>query len=99
VENEMMKSKKNWNILIIIAVIAVVAWRLFANKKDIDEVAQSSLLINPTVPVRVDNVKYLDLSSYIYVDGRINAGNECMAVSVRLKRAILIISKSIVESL
>ncbi|KAA6318805.1 hypothetical protein EZS27_031231, partial [termite gut metagenome] len=26
--------------------------------------------------VRVDKVKYLDLSSDIYVDGRISAGNE-----------------------
>ncbi|KAA6304477.1 putative efflux pump periplasmic linker TtgA, partial [termite gut metagenome] len=71
-----MNTKKIWNILIVIAVIALVVWKLIANKQEIDEVAQRSLLINPTVPVRVDKVKYLDLSSDIYVDGRIGAGNE-----------------------
>ncbi|KAA6340903.1 putative efflux pump periplasmic linker TtgA [termite gut metagenome] len=71
-----MNTKKIWNILIVIAVIALVVWKLVANKQEIDEVAQRSLLINPTVPVRVDKVKYLDLSSDIYVDGRISAGNE-----------------------
>gem|GEM_PF-3940584 len=67
----------------------MVAWKLFATKKDIDEVAQRSLLINPTVPVRrVDNVKYLDLSSDIYVDGRINAGKPHLYQSKTLKPEI-----------
>jgi RND family efflux transporter MFP subunit len=68
--------KKIWNILIVISVIVLVVWKLLANKSEIDEVAQRSMLVNPIVPVRVDKAKYLDLASNIYVDGRIHADNE-----------------------
>jgi hypothetical protein len=32
-------NKKNWNILMVVAIIALVIWKLVANKNEIDEVA------------------------------------------------------------
>ncbi|GHV19994.1 MexH family multidrug efflux RND transporter periplasmic adaptor subunit [Bacteroidia bacterium] len=76
-----MKAKKVVNILIVVAIIGLVVWKLAANKEEIEQVAARSLLVNPTVPVRVEQVGMQDLSGNIQVDGRIQAANEVVLYS------------------
>ena len=76
-----MKIKTAVNILVVVAIIGLTAWKLAANKSEIDEVAARSLIVNPTVPVRVEQVKMQEVSGDIYVDGRIQATNEVVLYS------------------
>lgn len=71
-----MKTKKATTILTVIIVIGLVIWKLIANKQEMNEVAERSLQVNPTIPVRTSIVKYADINSDILVDGYIHAGNE-----------------------
>jgi RND family efflux transporter MFP subunit len=71
-----MKSKKIINILTVISVIGLAVWKLAANKQEMDEVSARSLIVNPTVPVRVEQVKMQPVAGRIHVDGRIQAANE-----------------------
>jgi RND family efflux transporter MFP subunit len=71
-----MKSKTVRNILIVVAIAGLVVWKLASNKKEMDEVSARSLNVNPTVPVRVEEVKMQSLSGNISVDGRIQAVGE-----------------------
>jgi RND family efflux transporter MFP subunit len=76
-----MKTKKIINILIVIVVIGLVVWKLAANKGETDQIAARSLLVNPTVPVRVEQVGIQGISGDINVDGRIQATNEVVLYS------------------
>jgi RND family efflux transporter MFP subunit len=69
-------TQKIINILIVLAITGVVVWKLVSNKKEMDEVSARSLIVNPTVPVRVEEVKMQALSGNIRVDGRIQAVGE-----------------------
>jgi RND family efflux transporter MFP subunit len=71
-----MTTKDFINILIVISAIGFAAWKLAANKQDMDEVSARSLIVNPTVPVRVEQVKMQSVTGDIHVDGRIQAVNE-----------------------
>ncbi|MDR2844245.1 MAG: efflux RND transporter periplasmic adaptor subunit [Candidatus Symbiothrix sp.] len=71
-----MKTKTVRNIVIAVAVIGLMGWRLASNKNEMEEKAERSFEINPTVLVRVDSVKYFNADNTIMVDGRINACNE-----------------------
>ncbi|MCK9449241.1 MAG: efflux RND transporter periplasmic adaptor subunit [Bacteroidales bacterium] len=71
-----MKTKKIVNILIVVAIIGLVIWKLISNKKEMDEVAARSLIVNPTVPVRVEQVRMQSVAGNINVNGRIQAANE-----------------------
>ncbi|MDR0288055.1 MAG: efflux RND transporter periplasmic adaptor subunit [Clostridiales bacterium] len=68
--------KKIINILIIATITGLVVWKLVSNKKEMDEISARSLIVNPTVPVRVEQVKMQSLSGNISVDGRIQAASE-----------------------
>jgi RND family efflux transporter MFP subunit len=57
-------------------VIGLAVWKLAANKQEMDEVSARSLIVNPTVPVRVEQVKMQGVSGDIRIDGRIQAANE-----------------------
>jgi len=76
-----MKTKAIVNTLIVLAMVGLVVWQLAANKREIDEIAARSLIVNPTVPVRVEQVRSQDVSGDIYVDGRIQAANEVILYS------------------
>ncbi|MDR0430175.1 MAG: hypothetical protein LBH58_06835, partial [Tannerellaceae bacterium] len=71
-----MKVKKIVNILIVVALMGLVVWKLASNKKEMDEVAARSLIVNPTVPVRVEQVRMQSVTGNINIDGRIQATNE-----------------------
>ena len=64
------------NILIVSAIAGLVVWKLVSNKKEMDELSARSLIVNPTVPVRVEEVKMQSMSGNIRVDGRIQAVGE-----------------------
>jgi RND family efflux transporter MFP subunit len=69
-------TKKIINILIVVVIAGLVVWKLVSSKKEMDEVSTRSLIVNPTVPVRVEEVKMQSLSGNIRVAGRIQAVNE-----------------------
>jgi RND family efflux transporter MFP subunit len=71
-----MKSKSIINILMAASVIGWAVWTLAANKQEMDEVSARSLIVNPTVPVRVEQVKSRGIPGDIQADGRIQAANE-----------------------
>jgi RND family efflux transporter MFP subunit len=97
-----MKSQKIINILIVTSVIGLAAWKLAANKQEIDEVSARSLIVNPTVPVRVEQVRMQSVPGDIWIDGRIQAANEVTlyanaqgAVTKKYKKAGDRVSKGI----
>jgi len=71
-----MKAKKIINILIVVALFGLAVWKMAANKKEMDEVAARSLIVNPTVPVRIEQVRMQSITGNMNVDGRIQAANE-----------------------
>ncbi|MDR1223630.1 MAG: efflux RND transporter periplasmic adaptor subunit, partial [Tannerella sp.] len=71
-----MTTGKIINVLIVTTVIGLAVWKLAANKQEMDEVAARSLIVNPAVPVRVEQVRMQNVSGDIRVDGRIQAANE-----------------------
>ncbi|MDR0713882.1 MAG: efflux RND transporter periplasmic adaptor subunit [Bacteroidales bacterium] len=71
-----MNTKIIRNILIATCVIGFTAWKLVSNKSEIETAAERSLEVNPVVPVRVSEVRYIDMNNAIAVDGRIKARNE-----------------------
>jgi RND family efflux transporter MFP subunit len=98
-----MKTKKIVNILIVAVIIGLVVWKLASNKKEMNEASVRSLIVNPTVPVRVEEVKMQSLSGDISVDGRIQAANEVTLYSkvqgvvlVKYKKAGDLVSKGTV---
>jgi RND family efflux transporter MFP subunit len=76
-----MKTKTITNILIVVLVIGLATWKLMANKQEMDEVSVRSLIVNPTVPVRVESAKKQRYTGDIYMDGRIQAANEVVLYS------------------
>ncbi|MDR1021751.1 MAG: efflux RND transporter periplasmic adaptor subunit, partial [Prevotellaceae bacterium] len=85
-----MTTKRIINILIAAAVVGVAIWKLVANKQEMDEVSARSLIVNPAVPVRVEQVRMQDVSGDIRVDGRIQAANE---VALYSKAQGIVVSK------
>jgi RND family efflux transporter MFP subunit len=69
-------TKKIINILIVVAIAGLIVWKLVSNKKEMDEVSARSLIVNPAVPVRVEEAKMQSLSGNIRIDGRIQAVGE-----------------------
>jgi RND family efflux transporter MFP subunit len=69
-------TKKIVNILIVVSIAGLVVWKLVSGKKEMDEASARSLIVNPTVPVRVEEVKMQSLSGNISVNGRVQAVGE-----------------------
>jgi len=85
-----MKSKVVTPIVITIAVIGFIAWKLAENKQIIDRNAELSLTINTIVPVMVENPIYMDFNEKIIVTGRIDSKNE---VAIHSKAHGVVIKK------
>jgi RND family efflux transporter MFP subunit len=71
-----MNSQKIINTLLVTSVIGLAVWKLAANKQETDEVSARSLIVNPTVPVRVGQVRMQSVPGDIRIDGRIQAASE-----------------------
>lgn len=76
-----MKSKALIPIIVTVAIVGFMVWKLADNKKIIDRNAELSLTINTVVPVMVEKPKYMDLKQKISVNGRIDSRNEVAVYS------------------
>jgi RND family efflux transporter MFP subunit len=76
-----MKSKTVRNIVIAIAAIGFVSWKLMNNKDAMNKQAELSLEVNTVVPVTVSRPQYMDFDRSFSVNGRIHAGNEVVIYS------------------
>jgi RND family efflux transporter MFP subunit len=76
-----MKSKTVRNIVIAIAAIGFVSWKLMNNKDAMNKQAELSLEVNTVVPVTVSQPQYMDFDRSFSVNGRIHAGNEVVIYS------------------
>ena len=48
-------------ILITIAIIGFIAWKLVENKQTIDRNAESSSIVNTVIPVKVENPRLANI--------------------------------------
>jgi len=98
-----MKSKVITPILVTVAIVGIIAWKLAENKQIIDRNAELSLTINTIVPVMVENPRYMDFNEKITVNGRIDSKNEVAVyskahgvVTEKLKKAGDVVSRGTV---
>lgn len=71
-----MKSKVITPIIVTVAIVGFIAWKLVENKQILDRNAELSLTVNTVVPVAVEKPKYTQLNQKISVNGRVEAKNE-----------------------
>jgi RND family efflux transporter MFP subunit len=84
-----MKSKIT-PILITIAIIGFVVWKLVENKQTLDKNAELSLVVNTVIPVTVDKPQYKSIDQRFSVNGRIVSGNE---VTINAKTNAVVVKK------
>lgn len=68
-------------ILITIAGIGFVIWKLADNKQTINRNAELSFIVNTVVPVKVVQPRYTNIEQYFSADGQIISGNEVSIIS------------------
>jgi len=75
------KSKIIVTIIVGVSIFSLVAWKLAGNKQTLKHNAELSLVVNPTVPVIVENPQYMALEEIIEATGRIDAENDMTVYS------------------
>lgn len=76
-----MKSKILIPIIVTIALVGLIAWKLTENKQTIDRNAELSMTVNSIVPVMVEKPQYMNLTEMISINGRIDSKNEVVIYS------------------
>ena len=71
-----MKSKVITPIIITIAIVGFITWKLVENKHALDLKAALSSDVNTVIPVMVESPKYRELDRKFSVNGRIDAKSE-----------------------
>lgn len=83
-----MKSKVITPILITIAILGFIVWKLVENKQTIDRNAEFS--VNTVVPVKIEQPRYISIEQPIKADGQIASGNE---VIINSKTTAIVLKK------
>jgi RND family efflux transporter MFP subunit len=78
-------------ILVTIAIVGFVVWKLAENKQTMDRNAELSLTVNTVIPVTVEKPKYAGIEQRFNVNGRIVPGNE---VTVFSKTTAVVLKKN-----
>lgn len=71
-----MKSKILIPIIVTVALVGLITWKLVTNKQTIDRNAELSMTLNTVVPVMTEKPQYMNLNEVITVNGRIDSKNE-----------------------
>jgi RND family efflux transporter MFP subunit len=77
-------------VLITIAIVGFVVWKLVENKQTIDRNAELSLIVNTVVPVKVEKPQYASIDQQFSVNGQIVSGNE---VGILSKTTAVVLKK------
>jgi RND family efflux transporter MFP subunit len=85
-----MNTKVLTPILITIAIVGFVVWKLVENKQTLDRNAELSLVVNTVIPVTVSQPQHASLDKKMSINGRIDADNE---VTVYSKTQAIVLKK------
>jgi RND family efflux transporter MFP subunit len=68
-------------VAVSIIIIALIIWKLSANKKEMEKKLEQSIIVNTTIPVLIEKPELLKLENKLSLNGSIIPGNETLILS------------------
>ncbi|HAZ01692.1 MAG: hypothetical protein A2W90_15930 [Bacteroidetes bacterium GWF2_42_66] len=89
-----MKTRRIITIVIVVLVVAAIAFRLASNKKGFDEQLKMVSEFSSAIPVNTDTVKYKSIASYFQENGTFQANRELSITSETQGKVVSISAKT-----